>query len=349
MKKYAIAGVFAERTLTGVTRYAWEIMGQLDTLIKEKNIEIELVVPEGVKVKEKYNNIKIVHYGKKKKFFWLNCSFVDYVKNNNAVGIHLGVNVPWIRPDIVCIYDVNSIANPNFFSKYHYIKTKLEKKLAVKKGKQVFTISKFSAEEIEKYIGGKSKNYPIIPCGWQHMDRITVKGDSKSKFGVEVGSYFFSMSSIAPTKNFKWVIEAAKQNKNQFFIIAGGTDPKSFGINSLEEEVPNVKYVGRVSDEDAKLLMRDCKAVIFPSYYEGFGIPPMEAFACGAPEVIVSDIPVMHEVCGTSAHYINPFDYENIDLSTIMKHETDAPDQVLSKYSWRDSAQKLLNVLETVE
>lgn len=61
MKKYAIAGVFAERTLTGVTRYAWEIMGQLDTLIKEKNIEIELVVPEGVEVKEKYNNIKIVH------------------------------------------------------------------------------------------------------------------------------------------------------------------------------------------------------------------------------------------------------------------------------------------------
>ena len=221
--------------------------------------------------------------------------------------------------------------------------------MAVKKGKQIFTISKFSAEEIEKYIGGKSKNYPIIPCGWQHMDRITVKGDSKSKFGVEVGSYFFSMSSIAPTKNFKWVIEAAKQNKNQIFIIAGGTDPKSFGINSLEEEVPNVKYVGRVSDEDAKLLMRDCKAFIFPSYYEGFGIPPMEAFACGAPEVIVSDIPVMHEVCGTSAHYINPFDYENIDLNTIMKHETDAPDQVLSKYSWRDSAQKLLNVLETVE
>lgn len=180
------------------------------------------------------------------------------------------------------------------------------------------------------------------------MDRITVKGDSKSKFGVEVGNYFFSMSSIAPTKNFKWVIEAAKQNKNQIFIIAGGTDPKSFGINSLEEEVPNVKYVGRVSDEDAKLLMRDCKAFIFPSYYEGFGIL-QEAFACGAPEVIVSDIPVMHEVCGTSAHYINPFDYENIDLNTIMKHETDAPDQVLSKYSWRDSAQKMLNVLETVE
>lgn len=346
MKKYAIAGVFVERTLTGVTRYAWEIMNQLDTLITEKNIEIELVVPKGVKVNEKYNNIKIVHYGKNRKFFWLNCSFINYIKKNKAVGIHLGVNVPWLKPDIVCIYDVNSIANPSFFSKYHYIKTKLEKEIAVKKGKQVFTISRFSAEEIEKYIGGKSKDYPIISCGWQHMNRILVDGDSKSKFGVDVGSYFFSMSSIAPTKNFKWVIEAAKQNKNQIFIIAGGTDPKSFGINSLEEEVPNVKYVGRVSDENAKLLMRDCKAFIFPSYYEGFGIPPMEAFACGAPDVIVSDIPVMHEVCGSSAHYIDPFNYTDIDIEKIMQQETFDFKQVLNRYSWYESANNLLKLLQ---
>lgn len=346
MKKYAIAGVFAERTLTGVTRYAWELMKQLDSLITGKNIEIELVVPEDVPISPKYENIRIVHYGKNRKFFWLNYSFVHYIKKNQAIGIHLGVNVPWIRPDIVCIYDVNSIANPQFFSKYHYIKTKFEKKLAVKKGKKVFTISQFSADEIAKYIGGKAEDYPIVPCGWQHMDNIIVDGDSKNKFGVERGSYYFSMSSIAPTKNFKWVIEAAKQNKKQQFIIAGGTDPKSFGIESLEEEVPNVKYVGRVSDEDAKLLMRDCKAFIFPSYYEGFGIPPMEAFACGAPEVIVSDIPVMHEVCGTAAHYIEPFNYTDINIEEIMQTKTDDPTVVLSKYSWRSSAELLLSILQ---
>jgi glycosyltransferase involved in cell wall biosynthesis len=166
-----------------------------------------------------------------------------------------------------------------------------------------------------------------------------------SKFGVKKGTYFFSMSSIAPTKNFKWVIEAAKQNRNHIFIIAGGTDPKSFGISSLEE-VPNVRYVGRVSDEDAKLLMRDCKAFLFPSYYEGFGIPPMEALACGASEVVVSDIPVMHEVCGTSAHYIDPFDYRNIDMNRIMCGTVSDGSYVLEKYGWEESAKILLNVLK---
>lgn len=346
MRRYSIAGVFVGRSLTGVTRYSWEIMDQLDNLIDGKEIKIDLVVPVGINVEKKYKNIEVVHYGKDVKFFWLNVSFLRYLRKNKSIGLHLGVNVPWLKPDIVCIYDVNSIANPQFFSKYHYLKTKFEKKLAVKKGKRVFTISKFSADEIEKYVGGKSENYPIIPCGWQHMDRITVDGDSKSRFDAEKGSYFFSMSSIAPTKNFKWVIEAAKQNKNQMFIIAGGTDPKSFGINSLEEEVPNVKYVGRISDEDAKLLMRDCRAFIFPSYYEGFGIPPMEAFACGAPEVIVSDIAVMHEVCGDSVHYIDPFNYQNINMEEIMRAETNTPSKVLMKYSWRDSAQRLLKILE---
>lgn len=346
MKRYAIAGVFVGRSLTGVTRYSWEIIEQLDHLIEGKDIAIDFVVPVGIPISQKYKNIKIVHYGKNVKFVWLNVSFLRYLRKTHSIGFHLGVNVPWLRPDIVCIYDVNSIANPQFFSKYHYIKTKLEKKLAVKRGRKVFTISQFSANEIEKYIGGKAEDFPIVPCAWQHMDEIQVTGDSEEKYGVEKGSYFFSMSSVAPTKNFKWVIEAAKQNKEHVFIIAGGTDPKTFGINSLEVEVPNVKYVGRVSDEDAKLLMRDCKAFLFPSYYEGFGIPPMEALACGAPEVVVSDIPVMHEVCGGSAHYIDPFDYKNVDMEEIMKDKTDVPSKVLKKYSWRDSANRILKILE---
>lgn len=95
--------------------------------------------------------------------------------------------------------------------------------------------------------------------------------------------------------------------------------------------------------------MRDCKAFLFPSYYEGFGIPPMEALACGAPEVVVSDIPVMHEVCGTSAHYIDPFNYSDINMDAIMAQRVTAPELVLKRYSWEKSAQKLNNILEELD
>lgn len=348
MMKYAIGGIFVERSLTGVTRYCWEIIAELDKALDNSDVIVEIVMPKGVGLNNDYKNIKIVNFGKDIKFIWYNITFPLYLKKNKSIGIHLGVNVPWLKPDIVCIYDVNSIANPQFFSKYHVAKTKLEKKIAIKNAKIVFSISEFSVDEIVKFLNGNKSGIPVIPCGWQHMNNIDAVGDSKNKFGIDKSSYFFSMSSIATTKNFKWVIEAAKQNPNELFVIAGGTDPKTFGHNTIGEDTTNLKYIGRVSDEEAKILMRDSKAFIFPSYYEGFGIPPLEALACGATKIIISDIPVMREVYGTSAYYIDPLDYKKIDMKTIMNQNVTNAEEILNKYSWKESAEKLLTLMENL-
>src|SRR5699024_831325 len=102
MKRYAIPGVFVGRALTGVTRYSWEIIDELDKMIAGRNIAIDFVVPIGVDVGREYENIRIVHYGKNLKFLWLNFSFLRYLRKERSTGVHLGVNVPWLRPDIVC-------------------------------------------------------------------------------------------------------------------------------------------------------------------------------------------------------------------------------------------------------
>ena len=75
-----------------------------------------------------------------------------------------------------------------------------------------------------------------------------------------------------------------------------------------------------VSDEGAKTLMRDCKVFLFPTFYEGFDIPPLEAISAGAKQVVVSDTEVMHEVFGDSVSYINPNEYE---FELLKKKETD--------------------------
>lgn len=346
MKKYSIGGVFVKRTLVGVVRYCWELIAELDNAVEGHDIQLELVVPKGVKVPYKYKNIKVVHYGKDIKFFWYNVILPWYLKRNHSVGIHLAVNVPWIKPDIVCIHDINSTVNPQLFSRYHVFKTTLEKKMAVKRAKKLLAVSHFSASEIARYFKYPESKITVVPNAWQHMERLETKGDSESLYGVKKGTYYFSMSSIAPTKNFKWIMEAAKQNPDDMFLIAGGIDPKTFGVSSLEGKVQNVKYVGRVSDEEAKILMRDCKAFLFPSFYEGFGIPPLEALACGAPRIVVSDIPVMREVYGDTANYIDPSDYDNIDLKKTMSVPVAPPEKVLEKYSWRKSADILVDVLD---
>ena len=89
------------------------------------------------------------------------------------------------------------------------------------------------------------------------------------------------------------------------FAIAGGgsleAEAKRLGLANL----PNVVYLGYVSDGEAKALMHHCKAFLFPTLYEGFGIPPLEAVACGAPRIYVSDTPCMREIYGDCAGYID--------------------------------------------
>ena len=107
----------------------------------------------------------------------------------------------------------------------------------------------------------------------------------------------------------------------------------------------NMKLLGYVSDEEAKTMMRDCKAFLFPTFYEGFGIPPLEAMSVGAKNIYVSDTAVMHEIFGDSVHYINPYKYNDI-------FDDDAADseecirKVLLKYSWKKSAILLRKIVE---
>ena len=93
----------------------------------------------------------------------------------------------------------------------------------------------------------------------------------------------------------------------------------------------------------AKALMTYCKAFIFPSYYEGFGIPPLEALSVGA-KIIVSDRASLPEIFGKAAVYISPDD-PYVNLSELMKEETTGSEEILDAYSWEKQAYKLNQLL----
>ena len=99
--------------------------------------------------------------------------------------------------------------------------------------------------------------------------------------------YVFALGSMAPHKNYKWIVEAAKKNPDIIFAVAGGKELTTFGTGGEIEEGNNLLYLGYISDEEAKALMINAMAFLFPSLYEGFGIPPFEAMAVGT-EVIAS-------------------------------------------------------------
>lgn len=206
----------------------------------------------------------------------------------------------------------------------------------------VVTVSGFSKREIEKYYPRTKGKVSVVPNAWQHINRTEPDDSVINRFGLTSGSYFFAMSSLAPNKNLWWIAETARLNPNEIFAVAGGMNSRVFGRHGIPE-ADNVRYLGYVTDEEAKTLMQSCKAFLYPTIYEGFGIPPMEALACGA-RIVISDTEVMHEVYGDTATYVDP-SVPVTDIGRVVSATKVDGTSVLNSYSWTDSASKLLNLL----
>jgi glycosyltransferase involved in cell wall biosynthesis len=160
------------------------------------------------------------------------------------------------------------------------------------------------------------------------------------------GKYFFALGSRSYHKNFKWIVEAAKQNPQYRFVVSG-TNSLSTSDTALDTKLDNLIYAGYLSDEQVKALMTHCKAFLQPSLYEGFGIPPLEAMSTGA-RCIVSNTTSLPEIYGDSVWYIDPLDYQDINIDKIMSGKIEDNYEVRNKYSWRRSACKLYALMEHI-
>lgn len=342
MRKIVINGRFLLHRITGVERYARETIAELDKIINPN--EIEIAIPPETQEIPVYNNIKIVRVGKLHNRLWEHISFPLYVMKKHAISLNLCNVAPLLSPGIVCIHDVKFKARPQDFSKKFLIWYNLLILNTCKRAKRIITVSEFSKKEIYKYYHVDSNKIIVIPNAWQHYGRISFDDLALDKFGLNKNEYYFSMSSLEPNKNFKWIADAAKLNQNQVFAVAGSINETVFAKGIGFDCPNNMKLLGYISDEEAKTLMRDCEAFIFPTYYEGFGIPPLEAVAAGAKCIVASNTDVMHEVLGDSVCFINPNHPGNYGnwLCNVDK------ESVLGKYSWKQSATKLKKLVKEI-
>ena len=188
-------------------------------------------------------------------------------------------------------------------------------------------------DRIENYYKKSVKN-PIIVIynSANHMIFI----DSKKPNIDLPEKFYFSLGSMNPNKNFEAIVNLAKNNPNDFFIISGKSH-KSFNKTNLET-LQNLIFTGYLMDEEIKYLYEKCEAFLFPSIYEGFGIPPLEAITCGCKCVICNDIPVLKEVYAGMTHFIDFNKIENIGSFKQIDNSDN-----LKKYNWKASGEKIFN------
>ena len=305
---WAVDGSFFAKRLSGIQRYSIELLAALDRIVPPGLVEI--VTPQGVETPP-YTNIKTVPFGTHKGGVWQQLDYPRYLKQRGAKGLATCNVIPLFGfRGIAVVHDVCYRARPDFYTdprgRLSAAWHRLQYRRIAKKAERIITVSEFSKSEITKYYGVPASEIEVVYNAWQQMERITPDDSIFAAYPqLKAGAYYFSMANLLKNKNFPWVLRAAKARPDAVFAIAGGGSLAAQAERLGLADLPNVLYLGYVSDGAAKALMARCRAFLFPTLYEGFGIPPLEAAACGAPEIIVSDTPCMREVYGPSAAYID--------------------------------------------
>lgn len=337
-----INGACLSGRITGIERYVYEMLRHMDQQMDPTHLTIHLLVPRGIKIQcPSLVNIKIVPLDCNGNHKLKISAIRKYLKQNRGLYCSLSGNLCIQKGALMTIHDIRAW----LFSEYDPLMFRLRVGINLLSAKlfaeHIITVSETSKMEIERALHISGDRISTISDAWDHILEVDEDPTIWDRYpNLKQGEYFYSLSSLAPHKNFKWVLENAKQHPEWTFAIAGKkwTDKEATPMPS------NVVYLGYVSDEENKALMTHCKAFIHPSRYEGFGLTPLEALACGA-QILVSDCSCMPEIFSTCATMIDPDDYD-FDFSRMREWEEGDREALLQKYRWEISAQKWLELFK---
>ena len=344
MNPIVINGTVLCDNITGIPRYVYENVVRLDKLIEGTGLDVRIAYRDDgrpIHLPE-LKNIRLVPL-KSIPYFYNLAVLPAYLRRTHAFYVGLASDMLLTRRSVVVLHDIRPLVmdtDKGFFRFKFWVHCLSTKWFA----QRVFTVSDNQRHLISEKLGIPLDKIGITYNGWEHMKNVTPDESIFDRHPqLKPGQYYFSMANLLKNKNFPWVLRAAGAKPDAVFAIAGGGSLAAEAERLGLADLPNVLYLGYVSDGAAKALMAHCKAFLFPTLYEGFGIPPLEAAACGAPQIIVSDTPRMREVYGPCAAYIdltaNPGDVDDVTPAT-------APTAaLLEKYSWDKSAERLLQIL----
>ena len=353
MAKIAINGLFYSDRLTGIERFAHEITKRLDALASPN--EFMLALPPVVQTDiPQFKNIHTVHLFKAPDFIGkiqLYIYLYLYLWRTHSLCLDYGNRTPFLGHNIVFLHDIYCRVFPEDFrtakDKYIMKKTCRMYKRIAKKARLICTVSHFSKKQIMDYYGVPEEKIRVIYNGFEQIHTVTADESILKKLGLKSKEFYFTLGSLSLRKNLQWIMKHAELYPNELFVISGAMlknviPPELEKIKLLK----NVVLAGYLSDGEVKALMQNCKAFVFPSYFEGFGIPPLEALACGAP-VIVSNAASLPEIYGSCAHYIDPFK-PDVDLDALLAEPVSSPVPLFEKYSLDNSAKKLYGLFKEV-
>lgn len=309
-----INGRFMGVPITGVQRFAREILLALDAMLPRQRpgARLLLAVPQGILRTPQamfFEHIDLVEVGQRQGHAWEQLELARFRPSLPLFSLCNTAPV-WRRGQRVVIHDAAVFSLPQAYSwKFRAAYKAMHHGLA-RTGAKVLTVSEFSRQDLARHLHLPAQAIGVLPESGEHMQRLAADDSVLDQHQLRQRPFVLAVSSNHLGKNFAFVAQALLQLSEQHgppdfdVVVAGGSNSAVFAQRGTDLP-PFIKRVGYVSDEQLRSLYQHAACFVFPSVYEGFGLPPLEAMSLGCP-VLAAEAASIPEVCGEAAIYFNP-------------------------------------------
>ncbi|ADV46667.1 glycosyltransferase family 4 protein [Nitratifractor salsuginis] len=339
---------FLSQEITGVQRFSIELSRSLKRILGEK---VQFIAPKNIIHSHIAKELNIIEFGIFTGHLWEQIDLPIFLrKHNSPMLLNLGNTAPiFYKNKTSTLHDVAYEKFPDTFNWKFKTFYKFAIPHILKSSIHIFTVSKFSKKEIEELYKIDSNKINIVYNAINEIFKpIKIKNNQR---------YILGVSSLNNQKNFHSMIDAFNQiaDKNIKLYLVGGIN-RNFASTKLLDEIDknqNIILKGRVDDKELVELYSNATCFVYPSLYEGFGIPPLEAQACGCP-VICSNAASLPEVCSDSVVYFDPYNVQDIkDKIELVLYNEELQNELrrkgfenIKRFSWEKSANKIIEIIE---
>lgn len=346
-----VNGRFLTQPRTGVQRFAEGILGGL----VDAGYDVRIVVPSSSPVLAEYREFAVTNIGRLTGHFWEQVELPGYLVGlGRPLLLNLSNSGPiCYRNQVATHHDISYVRHPESYSPGFRRFYRVVSPLLLRRSKHILTVSDFSRNEIAGHYGVPLQKITVVPNA---VAASFSRGGGETRDSTVERSlpYILTVSSPAAHKNFKALLEALSaipvgRRPNLKVVGSAAKTLVGHAFDGLE----GVEFLGRVDDEQLIGLYTGASAFVFPSLYEGFGIPPLEAQAAGVP-VLSSNTASMPEVLGNSAYFFDPRSVPSMTeaIQTALADESllaslrELGNANLERFSWSRSASRVRRVLD---
>ncbi len=351
MRPVYINGRFVTQRVTGTQRYAHELIEKLDGLLAASgpaSPQVTLLVPPSETPLPVFRGIAVRQVGRFHGQLWEQLELPFFA--SGGILFSLVGGAPLLHPrNIITIHDAAVFASPRSFSFAFRLWYRFLYWMLCHTALHILTVSKFSRDELAKWCGVKPERFTVTYLGSEHALRPKPDPEVLGRHQLRAGRYVLAVSSRNPGKNLTGLLRAIPFLKDSDLdvAIAGASYSKVFGDLDISGE--RVRDLGYVNDSELRSLYENAACFAFPSFYEGFGLPPLEALALGCPAVVANGNSLAEIFSGT-ALLCDPHDPADIARKLLDAYEV--PEGERSRFrdfargfSWDECAKITWSVL----